>query len=95
MGATFFSLTRWTTYGRGYGGREKGVISSSGYFGHHYRGDDRLRQRDSSMDLLLFGIAMVPVTHLLHTIDAKSSILSVAEKIANSVKLPAFEPAFA
>jgi hypothetical protein len=48
------------------------------------------------MDLLLFGMAMVPVTHTLHTIDAKSSILDVAAKIANSVKLPvALEPAFA
>jgi len=46
------------------------------------RGDDRFRQRDSSRDVLLFGIAPVPVTHLVHAIDAKSKLVAYAEGLA-------------
>jgi len=47
-------------------------------------GDDRLRHRDSRVRSLLFGIAMVPVTHILHTIIA-DSLVSRATRIADSV----------
>ena len=70
----------------------------SGYFqilSHYYFGDDRLRQRDFGAEDFLFGMATVPVTHLLHTIDANSSILSKARDIVGKLTLPSFEPAFA
>ncbi|TSC58805.1 MAG: hypothetical protein Greene041619_351 [Candidatus Peregrinibacteria bacterium Greene0416_19] len=38
--------------------------------------------------LLLFGMATVPDTHSLHTIDANSSILSKVREIAGRVQLP-------
>jgi len=50
-------------------------------------GDDRLRQRDTRHCLLLIGMAAVPVTHMLHTIDAENGILAKAREIAGKVRL--------
>ena len=49
----------------------------------------------SSYASLRSGMAAVPVTHMLHTIDANSSILSKARDIVGKLSLPSFEPAFA
>lgn len=60
------------------------------------RGDDRLRQRVFSVShWSLFGMATVPVTHMLHTIDANSSILAKARDIVGKVRLPQLALAYA
>ena len=41
-------------------------------------GDDRLRQRDTSWDVLLFGMATVPDTHSLQTTLAKTARVPAA-----------------
>lgn len=50
-------------------------------------GDDRLRQRDYCRDVLLFGIAPVPVTHMVHAIDAKSKLVAYAEGVAAGLSM--------
>lgn len=41
-------------------------------------GDDRLRQRDSSVCLFLFGMAPVPVTHMVQPLIAENSVIGKA-----------------
>ena len=57
-------------------------------------GDDRLRQCDIKSLYLLFGIAMVPVTHLLHPIIA-NFLVSKANAIADNVLARLGVPQFA
>lgn len=42
-----------------------------------------------TLTVLLFGMAMVPVTHLLHSILADSKILAAARNILDQFKMPA------
>ena len=58
-------------------------------------GDDRFRQCDSKVRSFLFGMASVPVTHMMHPIDAKTGILAMAREIAGKVRLPQLVPVLA
>jgi len=45
--------------------------------------------------LSLAGMAAVPVTHMLHPIDADTGILAKARKIVEGVRLPQLVPVLA
>ena len=80
---------------RDYAGQDSTVSGFSTFVETFSSGDDRLRQRDTRHRLLLIGIAAVPVTHMLHTIDAENGILAKAREIAGKVRLPQLVPVLA
>ena len=58
-------------------------------------GDARLRLCDYSCRPFLFGIAMVPVTHILHPINAKNGIFAKARDFVEGLRFPTLAFAYA